>query len=166
LATLSKGAKIRLGQIAMKIRIETDENLKEPEIVLRSRVFDGNVVKIQTAILNALVENRKLVLLKDGKEYYISPEAVLFFDAVDGKTFAHTANGVYEIKQKLYELENTLPSSFVRAGKSVVIGTKYILSISRNLAGSSVVQFRGSYKQIDVSRRYFKQVKDKLNERS
>lgn len=150
----------------MKIRIETDENLIEPEIVIRSRGLDSDIAKVQTAILDALTKDRKLVLLKHGKEYFVSPEQVLFFDAVDGKTFAHTVGDLYEIKQKLYELEDILPSSFVRAGKSVIIGTRYILSISRNLTGPSLVQFRGTHKQINVSRGYFKQLKDKLNERS
>jgi DNA-binding LytR/AlgR family response regulator len=149
----------------MKIRIETDENINEPEIVIRSNSLNGDVVKVQAAILDALVKNRKLILTKNGKEYYLTPENVLFFEAVDGKTFAHTPSDLYEIKQKLYELEDTLPSSFVRAGKSVVIGTKYILAITRNLAGPSTVQFRGSHKQINVSRGYFKQLQDKLNER-
>ncbi len=150
----------------MKIRIETDESLDEPEIVIRSRNLDGNVAKMQTAILDVLTKSRKLELIRNGKEFFLPPEQVLFFEAVDGKTFAHTPNHVYEIKQKLYELEDTLPNSFVRAGKSAVIGTRYILAISRNLTGPSVVQFRGSHKQVKVSRGYYKQLKDKLNERT
>ncbi|MDR0591148.1 MAG: LytTR family transcriptional regulator [Candidatus Nomurabacteria bacterium] len=149
----------------MKIRIETDDKISEPEVIIRCRDIDGEAVKVQTAILDALSKNRKLALLKDGKEYYLSPEAVLFFEAVDGKTFAHTPSDIFESKQKLYELEDSLPSSFVRAGKSVVLGTKYILAITRNLTGPSTVQFRSSHKQVNVSRSYFKQLKDKLNER-
>jgi DNA-binding LytR/AlgR family response regulator len=150
----------------MKIRIETDNDIKEPEIVIRGRNLDNETLRIQTAILDALSKTRKLELLRDGKEYYLSPESVLFFTAIDGKTHAHTPKNVYEVKQKLYELEETLPRSFVRAGKSVVIGSKYVLSISRNLAGPSTVQFRGTHKQIKVSRGYYKQLRDKLKERS
>jgi DNA-binding LytR/AlgR family response regulator len=149
----------------MKIRIETDDNVNEPEVVIRCRDIDSEAIKVQAAILDALRGDRKLTLIKGDKEYYLPPENILFFEAVDGKTFAHTPNGVYEAKQRLYELEDLLPSSFVRAGKSVIIGTKYILAITRNLTGPSTVQFRGSHKQINVSRGYFKQLKDKLSER-
>ncbi|MCL2869206.1 LytTR family transcriptional regulator [Candidatus Saccharibacteria bacterium] len=149
----------------MKIRIETDDSLDEPEIIIRSPKLNGDVAKVQVAILDALTKNRKLPFMQGGKEYYLTPDSILFFEAVDGKTYAHTPANVYETRQKLYELEDILPSSFVRAGKSVVIGTKYILAISRNLTGPSTVQFRGSHKQINVSRGYFKQLKDKLNER-
>jgi len=149
----------------MKIHIETDEKLSSPEIVIRSPKLDGGVAKIQAAILDTLAKTRQLTLIKDGKDYFLPPENVLFFESVDGKTYAHTPANVYLTKQKLYELEDILPGSFVRAGKSVVIGTKYILAISRNLTGPSVVQFRGSHKQINVSRGYFKQLKAKLNER-
>jgi DNA-binding LytR/AlgR family response regulator len=149
----------------MKIRIEIDDGANEPEVVIRCRDIDSEAIKVQAAILDALRGDCKLALTKGDKEYYLPPENILFFEAVDGKTFAHTPGSVYEAKQRLYELEDLLPSSFVRAGKSVIIGTKYILAITRNLTGPSTVQFRGSHKQINVSRGYFKQLKDKLSER-
>jgi DNA-binding LytR/AlgR family response regulator len=150
----------------MKIRIEIDNRALEPEIIIRTPQLDGDIAAVQAAIFEALSKNRQLHLIKDGKDYYLPPENVLFFEAIDGKTYAHTPAHVYKSKQKLYELEDLLPSSFIRAGKSVIIGTKHILAVSRNLTGPSLVQFRGSHKQISVSRGYFKQLKDKLNERS
>ena len=152
--------------IAMKIRIETDERLEEPEIIIRGRNLDGDIAKVQAAIIDVLTKNRKLPLIKNGKDYYLHPENILFFEATEGKVYAHSPSNMYEVKQKLYELESTLPSSFVRVSKSVVIGTKYILSISRNLTGPSIVQFRGSPKQVTISRSYYTQFRDKLNERS
>jgi len=148
----------------MKIRIDIDENLREPEIVIRGRADD--VAKLQNAVLTAAKSAQNLALIRDGRDYYLPAESILFFEAVDGKTWAHTAKNIYEIKQKLYELENILPSSFARISKSAIIGTKYILSISHNLAGPSLVRFRGSVKQINVSRGYYKNLVNKLSERS
>ncbi|MCL2085817.1 LytTR family transcriptional regulator, partial [Candidatus Saccharibacteria bacterium] len=121
----------------MKIRIETDDKIEEPEIVIRSRILDNEVAKVQAAIIDALSKTQKMALTHGGKEYYLPPETVLFFEAAGGKTFAHTPKNAYEVRQKLYELEETLPRSFVRAGKSVVIGTKYVYAITRNLTGPS-----------------------------
>jgi DNA-binding LytR/AlgR family response regulator len=66
----------------------------------------------------------------------------------------------------LYELERNLPTYFARASKSVIVNIRAILSISRNLTGPSMVQFRASHKQISISRGYYKELKDKLDERS
>jgi DNA-binding LytR/AlgR family response regulator len=150
----------------MKIRIETDDSVGEPEFVIRCRDLSPEIVDIQKTVLDSLTKSSKLTLLRDGKEFYLSPESILFFETVDGKTYAHTPRHIYETRQKLYELEGVLPSSFVRAGKSVIIGTRYILAVTRNLTGPSTVQFQATYKQISVSRGYFKQLRDKLNERN
>jgi DNA-binding LytR/AlgR family response regulator len=150
----------------MKIRIETDERVDQPEVTIRCRAIDDEVLGIQTAIASALKTATRLVLTRGGKEYFLPPEQVLFFEAVDGKTFAHTASSVFETKFKLYELENALPSSFARASKSAIIGTRWVLAVKRNLAGPSLVQFRGSHKQINVSRGYYQQFINNLNERS
>jgi len=148
----------------MKIRIDIDENLREPEIVIRGNGDD--VAKLQSAILTASKNTQNLALVRDGRDYYLPAESILFFESVDGKTWAHTAKNIYEIRQKLYELENILPASFIRISKSAIIGTKYILSISHNLAGPSLVRFSGSIKQINVSRGYYKSLVNKLSERS
>jgi DNA-binding LytR/AlgR family response regulator len=63
---------------------------------------------------------------------------------------------------KLYELEQALPRSFLRVSKSAILNTAKIYSIAKNLAGPSVVGFRGSHKQISVSRRYFPLLTDML----
>ncbi|MDR3125591.1 MAG: LytTR family transcriptional regulator [Candidatus Nomurabacteria bacterium] len=150
----------------MKIRIETDNNLREPEIIIRSQRLDGDAAELQSAIMKALAKTRKLTLFRGGKEFYLSPDDVLFFESVDGKTYAHTTQQIFESKQRLYELENSLPSSFVRISKSAIADTRRILAITRNLTGPSLIQFRGSHKQISVSRGYFKMLRDRLNERS
>ncbi|MDR1196958.1 MAG: LytTR family transcriptional regulator [Candidatus Nomurabacteria bacterium] len=150
----------------MKIRIETDKNLREPEIIIRTRGLDGDSAQLQSAIVNALAKTRRLTLTRGGKEFYLPPDDVLFFESVDGRTFAHTASQIFESKQRLYELEDSLPSSFARISKSVIANTRRILAVTRNLTGPSLIQFRGSHKQISVSRSYFKMLRDKLNERS
>ena len=150
----------------MKIQIEVDPSIKEPEITIRCQSADGDALKIQTALADALKAKTHLALFKNDNAFFLAPDQVLFFESVDGKTFAHTANSVLQTKLKLYELEEILPSNFVRAGKSVIVGTKYILSVTRNLTGPSLARFRGSHKQINVSRNYRKQLIDKLTERS
>ncbi|MCL1876642.1 LytTR family transcriptional regulator [Candidatus Saccharibacteria bacterium] len=145
----------------MKICIDIDESLPEPEIAIRGRSED--VAKLQTAILAAVGKTQKLALLRDGREFFVPTANILFFDSVDGKTWVHTAKNIYEIRLRLYELEQILPPSFARASKSAILNTAQIWSIRRNLAGPSIVQFRESSKQISLSRSFYKPLIERLS---
>ena len=152
--------------MTMNIHFEFDDKVDKPEITIRCRAIDDEIAKIQSAITDAIKTESRLALFKKDNAFFLPPDQILFFESVDGKTFAHTAASVLQTKLKLYELETTLPATFVRASKSAIIGTKYILSITRNPIGPSLVRFRGSHKQINVSRSYYKKLINKLNERS
>jgi DNA-binding LytR/AlgR family response regulator len=147
----------------MKIRIETDNSIMEPEIIIRCGEIDSEVVKAQRALLEAISAESRLQLEKDGKEFYLFPEEILFFEASAGKTWAHTTDEVFEAKLRLYELEAILPHSFIRISKSAIVGCSEIYSVEKNITGPSVVRFRGSHKQISASRQYFRILQDRLN---
>ncbi len=147
----------------MKIRLELDPNIRQPELIIRAASLDDELRAVEQAVQDTLRAQERLSLWKEAQEFFIPPENVLFFQAVDGKTYAHTREAIFTTPRRLYELEELLPRSFVRAGKSVVLGTKHILALTRNLAGPSNVQFQGTHKQIQISRGYFKAVREKLN---
>jgi DNA-binding LytR/AlgR family response regulator len=146
----------------MKIKIDIDHGAAEIEVVIKCSEVTDEVVKLQNAVLSALADDSKLQFTKNGKEYYLTANHILFFEATGGKTYAHTAVDVYETKLKLYELESILPHNFVRVSKSAIICTDRILSIAKNITGPSVVEFSGSHKKISVSRQYFNILRDRL----
>ena len=145
----------------MKIRIDIDENLREPEVVLRGSADD--VAKLQNAILAVSRTQQKLNLVRDGRDFFVPTANLLFFESVDGKTWAHTAQNIYETRARLYELEQILPPFFARCSKSAILNTRQVWSIRRNLAGPSVVNFRGSNKQISLSRSFYKSLIERIN---
>ena len=145
----------------MKIRLDIDDKLDEPEIAIRGRSSD--VAKLQNAVLTAARTAQKLTLLRDGRDYFVPTTSVLFFESVDGKTWVHTAAHIYEIRARLCELEQTLPPTFARVSKSAILNTALAWSIRRNLAGPSTVRFRGSHKQISLSRSFYRSLMERLN---
>jgi DNA-binding LytR/AlgR family response regulator len=149
----------------MKIRIDIDEDAGEPEVIIKCRTVDEEIARVQTAVVKAASEGSRLHAVKADAEYYLAPEDVLFFESESGRTWAHTADDAFEVKMRLYELEDVLPHSFIRVSKSAIIGVTHIYSIARNITGPSVVSFRGSHKKLSASRQYFKVLQDKLNER-
>lgn len=149
----------------MKIKIEIDDSLDEDEITIKCKEFDESIKKIQTAISSATSSNQNFVFYKNETEYYFPLSSILFFESDENKILAHSADDVFTVKYKLYELEEILPRSFMRVSKSTIINTSKIYSISKNISSSSLVKFPNTYKQVYISRYYYKGLKEKLNEK-
>ncbi|MDO5382231.1 MAG: LytTR family DNA-binding domain-containing protein [Eubacteriales bacterium] len=148
----------------MKIRIEIEESLEE-EIVIRCKELTPRILRYQQMLNDEINKLSQLVLYREDTEYYIAPDDILFFETDDAEVYAHTAKDVYETRRKLYQLEEILPSSFMRISKSAIVNTDKIYSIKRNLSASSAIEFAGTHKQIYVSRIYYKVLKEKLEEK-
>lgn len=144
----------------MKVKVNIDEQMSEPEICISGSSED--VERIRNAVSSRI--NQRLEVFSDGKEYFMPADSFIFFEAIEGKTWAHTADKIYEIREKLYSLEEVLPANFIRISKSVIVNTAEIVSIAKNLAGPSVVRFRETEKRTTCSRKYYKLLAKRLNE--
>ena len=149
----------------MKLRIEIDENLEEPEVVVRCGCLTDEVTHLQQAISKASGASQKSVFYKGSTEYYLTLNDILFFETDENGISAHTKDNVYQTRYKLYELEELLPGSFMRVSKSAILNTSHIYSIKRNLTAASAVTFQGTHKQVYVSRYYYKPLISKLEEK-
>ncbi|MBE6636695.1 MAG: LytTR family transcriptional regulator [Ruminococcaceae bacterium] len=147
----------------MKIRIELSEDEAE-EIVIRCRQESERIRMLASVIETLTGESGELVLSLGNTEYYVPKEDILFFETFDGKVYAHTADGMYQTAYRLFELEEAMPSYFVRISKSVIANIKQIGSLRRELTGNGEICFRNSDKITYFSRAYYKILKDKIEE--
>ena len=149
----------------MKISIEFDKTQTETEIIIRCHSLNEEIQKLQEAISDIALSAQKFICYQNETEYYLPLDEILFFETEAGHIRVHTKDQVYLAKQKLYELEETLPGTFMRVSKSTILNTNHIFSITKNLAAASVVEFMGTHKQVYVSRYYYKPLKFKLEEK-
>lgn len=149
----------------MKIKIEVDETIENDEIIIRCKELNNQVKKVQETLNNIISQKEDILFYKDEKEYFFSIEKILFFETEDNGISAHTIDDCYRVKYKLYELEKILPNFFVRISKSTILNINHIYSISKNITGSSLVEFQNTYKKVYVSRYYYKILKIKLEKR-
>ena len=78
---------------------------------------------------------------------------------LDGKTYAiDSQNQRYRLKARLYELENTLPSSFIRINKSALANETALERFAVTYTGAVDAVFKCGYREY-VSRRCFAQIK-------
>lgn len=147
----------------MKIRIEIDPTLEETEVVIRCESLDDSVMKLQSDLLSKENEKKKIVFYKGETEFYLSLDEVLFFETSDSGVWAHTREDEYQVRHKLYELEEMLPRYFLRISKSAILNTRKVYSIVRNLTAASKIEFIDSHKVVYVSRSYYKSLKERLS---
>lgn len=149
----------------MKILIELDELLQEEEVIIRCPILTEKVQKIQKILFETDNSSDKMILFKNETEYYLNLDDILFFETGIRGIEAHTIDDIFQTKFKLYELEELLPGFFMRISKSAILNTNQVYAINRNLAASSVIEFRNTHKQVYVSRNYYKPLKNKLEEK-
>ena len=148
----------------MKIHIEIDETLQEEEVIIRCPALSARVQQLHVALSEASPDMEKLLLYKKDIEYYIPLADILFFETGIRGIEAHTVDDIFETKYRLYELEEILPSFFMRISKSAILNTRKVYAINRNLAAASAIEFQRTHKQVYVSRSYYKPLKSKLEE--
>jgi len=150
---------------SMKIKIEIDEKLEEEEILIRCPVLNETISRMYQEIAEFEKTYKNLILYKGNTQYYIPLHKILFFETSDSCISAHTTDDIYQIRLKLYELEEFLPGNFMRVSKSTILNVSHIHSITRNLTASSAVQLQNSHKQVYVSRYYYKALKCRLEDK-
>jgi len=149
----------------MKFKIELDSDLTENEFIIRCASMDPAILKIQQAVADIVMSTPKIPFYKGETEYYLPLEDILFFETSQLGIETHTADDMFQVKYRLYELEEILPNHFLRVSKSTILNADKIFSINRSLTSSNLVQFYKSHKQVYVSRYYYKHLRKRLDER-
>ncbi|MDN7145498.1 LytTR family DNA-binding domain-containing protein [Liquorilactobacillus mali] len=147
----------------MKIRVEIDKEVKETEVVIRASEQTADVKKLYEEISRKII-NKRIKLFQGTTEFYINSSNILFFETDERIVNAHTRNDLFETHLRLYELEKLLPQNFMRISKSAITNLDEVYTLTRSLTGN-LIAFHESYKQVYVSRRYFKDVKKRLESR-
>ncbi len=147
----------------LKIRIEICDGGEE-ELILRCHSRDARISRIEDALESIVRGSREITLYSGGTEFYIPISEILFFETAEGKVYAHTNDRTFTALYKLFELENILPSSFVRISKSAIANVRAINSITRELVGNGIITFSGCAKRTYFSRSYYKILRDRIDE--
>ncbi len=147
----------------MKFKIEFDENSTETEVVIKCKELNDEVIALQKAFGKTEGVSQQLALYKDDTEYFMPVSEIIFFETEEKNVKVHTVDNVYDSKLKLYEVEEMYPQRFMRVSKSSIVNVSRIYAITRTISGC-FVRFSGSIKQVYVSRMYYKDLHDRLNQ--
>ena len=127
-------------------------------------------IKIYVKEKNEIVEKIEQLLLENNFEIigYVEREAVKLnlrdiscFISENNKIFALTDDKKYQIKYKLYQLNEQLPDSFLKINQSCIANTDKISRFVATIYGALKIEFKNGYSDY-VSRRNIKYIKERL----
>lgn len=144
----------------MKIIIEEKQDPKEEDtIIIRCDSMNETIMKL---IQKIKLQEDKIIVTKGNNISRIDPKDVFYFESVDNKTFLYTEKEVFEVKQRLYEIEKTFEGSdFFRASKSIILNLSKIQYVSP-VIGSRFEAVLSNQEKIIISRQYVMHLKELL----
>ncbi len=145
----------------MKFTLIIDKE-KDEEVVAtvheRSALTDG----IESLILKYAGADRIPAYTEDDMKM-LSFADIECVTVLDGKTYAiDSQNRRYRLKQRLYELEQMLPSSFIRINKSTLANENRLDRFAVTYSGAVDAVFKCGYREY-ISRRCFAQIKRRFD---
>ncbi len=142
----------------MKFRLIIDKE-KEEEVVATVRTRTALIDEIESLISK---HTDRIPGYSEDDIKMLSVFEIACITVLDGKTYAIDHNNHrYRLKQRLYELEQQLPPSFIRINKSTLANEALLDRFQVTYAGSVDAVFKCGYKEY-VSRRCFAQIKRRL----
>lgn len=131
----------------------------EDEIIIRCRQVDEQLLNM----IYALKAGRdKLTVSKEGKIFQIPPSDIYYFESVDNRVFAYAREDVYDVKGRLYDIEERFRhTDFFRASKSTIINLSKVKNFSPGFNGRFEACLENGEKLL-ISRQYTAGLKEKL----
>lgn len=140
----------------MKVQIRQISQKADERLLIECVEITSEIERIQSF---ALISGTSLTGSRDDRIYQFNLADVIYFEAVDEHVFACTRYHTFELKVRLYELENAYADQhFVRCSKSFIINLMQLECISPALNGRFSAHMH-SGETIIISRQYVPAVK-------
>ena len=146
----------------MKVKVQLDPALDEPEIIIRASSPTEEVEALAQKLRDSALP-RPFTVWQEREPVRVSRSVVLRFFAEDKGVFCQTGRGVFTVRRRLYELEEELEGTrFVRVSNSEIVNLDRVTALDLTLTGTIRMTLEGGT-VCWVSRRYVKKIKQALD---
>ena len=144
----------------MKVEISIDKKYSNPKVVIYCDEYTSDIQNVYEKILSSTT--KKILAIKDDKTYLLDFDEIVRAYSLDKKVFVSTMKDTYEIRERIYELEEKLSlEKFIRISRSEIINLDYIEKLDLSFIGTISVELKNSEYSY-VSRRKIKTFKTLL----
>ncbi len=145
----------------MKFTLIIDKE-KDEEVVATVHQHSALMDELEALILKYAGTDRIPAYTEDDMKMLVFSD-IECITVLDGKTYAiDSRNRRYRLRQRLYELEAQLPSSFIRINKSTLANENCLDRFAVTYSGAVDAVFQCGYREY-VSRRCFAQIKRRFD---
>lgn len=149
--------------------IEVDTNISKEHKNIKISIIAPELNEEVQNILNNLTticdKKNVIVATKNNEIFLLKINDILYFFSDDKYNYAKTEEGIFKIKEKLYEIEERYSKiKFIRISSAYIININKVKSFDVSQIGSIVAKMEDG-NNILVSKRRIKEVKEFLNGR-
>lgn len=139
----------------MKLTLQQIENGTE-EVIIKYRTMTEQIDSIVNFINR---REDKWVVYKEGQQFMISPQKVIYLESVDGVTYLYTDEEVYHTGMSLAAAETAyMREGYFRCSKSMVINI-YRIQKLKSQPGNRIDAMMDNGEHVIISRRYAKELR-------
>jgi len=142
----------------MKVNFIQNSKLEDNRLVLQANQKND---LIETIIYDIESNIYTIESSIDGHKMLTPVHSFIRFMSADKKIFGYTQDKELTIKYRLYQLEELLPSQFVRISNTEIINIHAVSNLELTPTGIIQIHFKNG-EQTSSSRRYLKKIKEKL----
>jgi len=144
----------------MKIELTIDPTCNEPKLIIITKEVTDEITEIMKLLSPDSLERVSAYTHRGAK--IVEIKNILRIYTENKKVYIQTANGIAEVKLRLYELEEKLnPKQFVRISNSEIVNINAISNMDISNTGTIGVTLNGGI-QTYASRRYVAKMKKQL----
>ena len=141
----------------MKCEVIIDPACEE-KVVIYAREKNRQIEAIQKLVAESSME---LMGWRDREMTTLKPADIFCVTVLDGKVWAICEKEQFLLKQRLYEIEQLLPETFVKIHQSCLANLRKVERFDASISGTLMLRFQNGHRDY-VSRRQLKHVKERL----
>lgn len=144
----------------MQVEVRLDPTYTDPKVILLTDKMTKELEELVKKLTDTPL--RMLAGFRNGVLEVLPPEEVIRFFSEKQRIYAQTAQGIYSLRARLYELEEMLDTAyFIRISHSEIINLRKVLRMDLSLAGTILVTLESDIETY-ASRRYVPKIKKAL----
>ena len=130
--------------MSFKIRTNISKEFQEIEICINAPERNEEVIILENELLQKTNQVlNQIIGMQNNDIFIIDVKDIIVFFSEDKNNFCRTKDGVFRIKEKLYNLEETLPNNdFIRISNSAIININNVKCFNTSIIGSIIIKFK------------------------
>ena len=144
----------------MKIKFDIQNKYQDIEIHLCNKEKNSEILSLHETLVNLL--DVKIRVQKEQQSKVVVPSQIIRIYSENKKVYIRTRDDHYEVKERLYTLEEQLKDrGFVRISNSEIVNIEQIEKLDMSHAGT-IKMYLKNQDETYVSRRYVSKIKEVL----